>query len=117
MKVAIVILNWNGASLLEKLLPNIIEHSKEADVYVIDNGSTDESVDVLSSKFKRVQLIRLDKNHGFTGGYNLGLKEIEADLYCLLNSDVEVTSNWLKPIIKLFKENNKVAIAQPKILD
>lgn len=117
MKVAIVILNWNGVSLLEKLLPNIIEHSKEADVYVIDNGSTDESVDVLSSKFKRVQLIRLDKNHGFTGGYNLGLKEIEADLYCLLNSDVEVTSNWLKPIIKLFKENNKVAIAQPKILD
>lgn len=117
MKVAIVVLNWNGASLLKKLLPSIIEHSKEAQVYVIDNGSTDESIALLSSSFKEVHLVKLNKNHGFTGGYNIGLKEIEADIYCLLNSDVEVTANWLLPIIDLFKKDAKVAVAQPKILD
>lgn len=117
MKVAIVVLNWNGASLLKKLLPRIIEHSKGAQVYVIDNGSTDESIGVLSSEFKDVHLVQLNKNYGFTGGYNIGLKEIKADIYCLLNSDVEVTANWLLPIVDLFKKDAKVAVAQPKILD
>ncbi len=116
MKLAIVILNWNGADLLRKYLPAVIAYSNEADIYVIDNASTDNSVALLKEEFPKVGLVVNDKNHGFAGGYNLGLKNIKADYYCLLNSDVEVTENWLNPILKGFKELN-VTIIQPKILD
>ena len=102
--------------MLRKYLPAVIAYSNEADIYVIDNASTDNSVALLKEEFPKVGLVVNDKNHGFAGGYNLGLKNIKADYYCLLNSDVEVTENWLNPILKGFKELN-VTIIQPKILD
>lgn len=117
MKVAIAILNWNGAELLERFLPSILEFSKKAMVYVIDNGSTDRSVPLLKEKFPDVHIIQNKENLGFTGGYNKGLQSIDADIYCLLNSDVEVTENWLKPVLEKFKKDKNVAIVQPKILD
>ncbi len=117
MKVAIAILNWNGAELLERFLPSVLEFSKDADIYVIDNASKDNSVEVVKEKFPKVGLIQNQSNLGFTGGYNKGLKSIKADILCLLNSDVEVTENWLEPIIKQFANNDKTAIVQPKILD
>ena len=117
MKIAIVILNWNGAELLKTYLPFVLTHSEGAEVWVIDNASTDNSLAVLQNNFPGIKTIRLDKNYGFTGGYNKGLAQIEADVFCLLNSDVEVTKNWLEPITETFKKRSDVAIVQPKILD
>ena len=117
MKVAIAILNWNGAELLKRFLPSILEFSKNAEVYVIDNASSDDSVRLLKTDFPQVGIIQNDTNLGFTGGYNEGLKSIQADVYCLLNSDVKVTSNWLTPIMDLYSSNPEIAIIQPKILD
>lgn len=115
-KVAIAILNWNGIYWLEKFLPSILKYSYDADIYVIDNASTDASVDLLKSNFPTVKIIINDKNYGFAGGYNEGLKNIQAEYYCLLNSDVEVTDNWIQPIISLFEKNKNIAAIQPKIL-
>ncbi len=117
MKLAIVILNWNGANLLKNYLPTVLEYSKGAAIYVIDNASTDESVEILKKEFPEVSVVINDANYGFAGGYNVGLKSIKADYYCLLNSDVEVTKNWLEPILKGFKEIPEAKIIQPKILD
>ncbi|MEM1258342.1 MAG: glycosyltransferase family 2 protein [Bacteroidota bacterium] len=117
MKVALAILNWNGSELLQRFLPDILLFSKDAEVYVIDNASSDDSIAVLKEQFPKVGIIRNNENLGFTGGYNKGLQSIEADIYCLLNSDVRVTENWLVPILKLFENDRNVAIAQPKILD
>ncbi len=117
MKVAIVILNWNGESLLERYLPPVLEHSGNADVYVADNASTDGSIAMLESKFPEVTIIRNSVNGGFAKGYNDALIHVEADIYCLLNSDVEVTPNWLNPIQEHFEAHEDVAIIQPKILD
>lgn len=117
MTVAIVILNWNGKNWLEKFLPYTLNYSQEADVYVIDNASTDDSIDYLKRLFPTVKIIQNSSNSGFAKGYNEGLKSIKADIYCLLNSDVEVTENWISPIIKLFSENPDIAAIQPKILD
>ena len=116
MKVALVLLNWNGASFLEKFLPITLAHSKEARIYVIDNGSTDNSLEILK-EYPTVTSLALDKNYGFAGGYNKGLNQIEADLYCLLNTDVEVPENWLPPIVELFQSNQEIAILQPHLLD
>ena len=115
-KIAIVILNWNGSELLKRFLPSVIEHSAQARIYVIDNGSTDNSVETLQSEFKEVQVIALDKNFGFAGGYNEGLKSVNESILCLLNSDVRVEGNWIEPINDLFK-NPKIGVVQPKILD
>ncbi|RIV41897.1 glycosyltransferase family 2 protein [Flagellimonas pelagia] len=117
MKIAVVILNWNGEALLERFLPSVMEHSKGADIYVVDNASTDGSVDFLKQHYPSIGVVQNDVNGGFAKGYNDGLKHIEADLFCLLNSDVEVTENWLGPIIKAFDEIPEAAIIQPKILD
>lgn len=117
MNLAIVILNWNGKNWLEKFLPNVILHSENTDVYVIDNASTDDSVLFLKLNFPQVKIIQNTENHGFAGGYNEGLKKIDAEIYCLLNSDVEVTENWLKPVLDLFQKDLKIAAVQPKILD
>lgn len=117
MNLAIAILNWNGKNWLEKFLPNVILHSKNTDVYVIDNASTDDSVVFLKLNFPQVKIIQNAENHGFAGGYNEGLKKIDAEIYCLLNSDVEVTENWLNPVIDLFQKDLKIAAVQPKILD
>lgn len=116
MSVAIVILNWNGKSLLEKYLPSVIKYSCGYDVYVADNGSTDDSIELLNKEFPSVNIVTLDKNYGFTGGYNRALKQIEADYYVLLNDDVEVTHNWIQPIVELMNQNPNIAICQPKIL-
>ncbi|KUY26628.1 glycosyltransferase family 2 protein [Elizabethkingia ursingii] len=117
MKIAIAILNWNGKSWLEKFLPNVVANSQSAEVYVIDNASTDDSVAYISTHFPSVKIVINQQNHGFAGGYNEGLKQIHADIYCLLNSDVEVTSGWLDPISALFEKNPDIAAIQPKVLD
>lgn len=116
MKLAIAILNWNGKHWLEKFLPGVIQHSQDAEIYVIDNASTDHSADFLKQNFPSVKIIVNDKNNGFAGGYNDGLRKIDADVYCLLNSDIEVTENWTKPILELFEKDVNIAAIQPKIL-
>ena len=117
MKLAIVILNWNGAELLKKYLPSVLKYSEGSEIYVIDNASTDNSVAVLKKEFPNVSIVINNENYGFAGGYNNGLKNIKADYYCLLNSDVEVTPNWLTPIIVGFNTIPNASIIQPKILD
>jgi GT2 family glycosyltransferase len=117
LKLAIVILNWNGQQLLENFLPSVVDYADGQDLYVIDNGSTDTSVLFLKQHYPTIQCIKLANNIGYTGGYNEGLKHINADVFCLLNSDIQVTKNWLKPIINTFENNINTAIIQPKILD
>ncbi len=117
MKVAIVILNWNGRNLLERFLPSVIAYSEGADVYVVDNASTDDSISFLKNNYPNVDIVKNSSNGGFAKGYNDGLKSIDADIFCLLNSDVEVTPNWLAPILVTFNNIPEVAILQPKILD
>ncbi len=117
MKVAIVILNWNGQQLLEKFLPSVVAYADGQEIYVIDNDSTDASISFLKIHFPNVKCIKLTTNFGYAGGYNEGLKQVDADIFCLLNSDIEVTENWLKPIIDTFESEVKTAIIQPKILD
>lgn len=117
MKIAVVILNWNGKKLLEQFLPSVITYSEDADVYVADNASTDDSVSFLNSTFPDIKVIKNTANGGFAKGYNDALQHVKADVFCLLNSDVEVTSDWLLPIKKSFESNPQVAIIQPKLLD
>jgi len=117
MKIAVVILNWNGIQLLEKFLPSIVKYSPEATVYIADNASTDDSISYVKAFFPSIQIIKNDSNFGFAGGYNESLKHIEAEIYALVNSDIEVTENWLKPILETFENEPKTAIIQPKILD
>ena len=116
-KVAVVILNWNGKSFLEKFLPIVLKFSDEAQIIVADNQSTDDSVEYLKNNFPQVLVIANPSNDGFAQGYNLALKQVKAEYYVLLNSDVEVTQNWLFPIIQLMDSNPKIAACQPKILD
>ncbi|MDR2206349.1 MAG: glycosyltransferase family 2 protein [Flavobacteriaceae bacterium] len=114
--LSIAILNWNGKSWLNEFLPSVLRFSGNADVYVIDNASTDDSVDFLKQNFPEIKIIQIEKNRGFTGGYNEGLKKIDTEFYCLLNSDVEVTENWTKPVLELFRKDENIAAIQPKIL-
>ncbi|GGK34701.1 glycosyl transferase family 2 [Yeosuana aromativorans] len=117
MKLAVVILNWNGKKLLEQFLPSVVEHSKEATIYVADNASTDDSIAFIKIHFPSVKIIQNKVNGGYAKGYNDALKNLSEDIFCLLNNDVEVTKNWLLPIIETFKTNPKTAIIQPKLLD
>jgi hypothetical protein len=116
-KVAVVILNWNGEKLLEQFLPSIISFSEEATIYVADNASTDDSISFIQSNYSSVNIIQNQGNYGFAKGYNEALKSVEEPYYALVNSDIEVTENWLRPIIDLFDCQSKIAIIQPKILD
>lgn len=117
MRIAIVILNWNGKSLLEKFLPEVLKFSPSfSEIYVADNGSTDDSVALVKINFPTVKLILNKKNEGYAGGYNFALNQIETDLFVLLNSDVEVTEKWVEPILELFEKNKEIAACQPKIL-
>jgi GT2 family glycosyltransferase len=113
--VAIVILNYNGEHFLRQFLPAVIKHSYGADIIVADNASTDQSIEILKAEFPAVRLIQLKSNYGFCGGYNRALKEVNADYYVLLNSDVEVTAHWLQPLVKLLDAQPNVAAVQPKI--
>lgn len=117
MNIAVVILNWNGEALLEQYLPFVVSYSENADIYVVDNASSDGSVELIKNKFPEVRIIENSTNGGFAKGYNDALKHIDADIYCLLNSDVEVTPNWLDPIVPHFTRHKDVAVIQPKILD
>lgn len=114
--IAVVILNWNGLRFLKQFLPSVIENSQNATIYVVDNNSSDGSISFLKSHFPSVHIIENEQNLGFCGGYNAGLQKINADYYVLLNNDVEVTKDWLYPILQL-ENKNKIAIAQSKILD
>uniref|UniRef100_UPI00404AB61F glycosyltransferase family 2 protein n=1 Tax=Flavobacterium sp. TaxID=239 RepID=UPI00404AB61F len=116
-KIAVVILNWNGTELLKKFLPSVIEFSPEATIYVADNASVDESIIVLKRNFPSVKIIQNTDNFGFAKGYNEALKFVEEPYYALVNSDIEVTENWLQPILSTFENNSDIAIIQPKILD
>lgn len=116
MKVAVVILNWNGRKLLEMFLPSVVEHSPEATVYLADNASEDESVKFVVENFPQVKIIQNKENGGYAKGYNDALKNLREDIFILLNSDVEVTKNWLPPLISHFEKDQKTAIVQPKIL-
>src|SRR5690606_16384390 len=102
MKIAVVILNWNGKQLLEQFLPSVMTHSEMADIYVADNASTDDSVDFVKAQFPSIKIIQNRTNGGYSKGYNDALKNVNADVFCLLNSDVEVTQNWLQPILTMF---------------
>ena len=118
MKIAVAILNWNGKELLERFLPSVIEYSDKAQIYIIDNASTDDSIHFCATQYpKTVTVIQNSNNLGYAGGYNEGLKTIDADIYVLLNSDVKVTKGWLDPFINAFDKNPKLAAAQPKIKD
>ncbi len=117
MRIAIVILNWNGKGLLKSYLPSVIKYSEGTDIYVADNASTDGSVAFVKANYPSIHIVQNTSNGGFAKGYNDALKHINADVYCLLNSDIEVSENWLTPIIKAFEELPKASIIQPKILD
>lgn len=117
-KIAIAILNWNGAALMEKFLPSVLKYSPQeiAEVIVADNGSTDNSIAMLIQKFPKVKIIRLDKNYGFAEGYNQVIKQIDSPYCVLLNSDVEVTEGWLNTPLALLEKGKSIAAVQPKIL-
>lgn len=115
-RIAVVILNYNGAEMLRRFLPSVVKFSPEADVIVADNASTDNSVEVMRNEYPDVRLIKLDKNHGFADGYNKALQQVTADYYLLLNSDVEVTEGWLAPLLSLMDANDDIAACQPKLL-
>ncbi len=118
IKTAIVILNWNGLRYLKMFLGIVIKHSmnNETLICVADNGSTDGSPEWVAENFKEVKLIKLDKNHGFAGGYNLAIDQLDARYYVLLNSDIEVTDGWLQPLVSFMDSDPDVASCQPKIL-
>lgn len=118
MKTSVVLLNYNGEKLLSQFLPRVITYSTmpEVEIVVIDNGSTDHSVELLKQKFPSVRCIVLDQNYGFAGGYNRGLAQIDAELFVLLNTDVEVTPNWLVPLQDIMEKDPQIAACQPKIL-
>ena len=118
MKTAIIILNWNGEKLLEQFLPSVVEFTaKQAEIYIADNNSTDNSIDFITENFPSVKIIKNAINGGYAKGYNDALKHIDADIFCLINSDIEVTENWLNPILNEFKNDENIGVLQPKILD
>ena len=115
MKCSIVILNWNGAKLLPMFLPSVIEHSdKDNEIIVADNGSTDDSLAILR-QYPSVQVMELQQNYGFAEGYNRAIASIDSEYVVLLNSDVEVTDQWLNPLLAYMDEHKDVAAVQPKI--
>ena len=113
--IAIVILNWNGQRMLAEYLPSVIQHSAGAEVVVADNASTDTSIAFLREHFPEVRVMLLEKNWGFAGGYNKALAQVEADYYVLLNSDVEVTAEWLQPLKAFMDSHPEAAACQPKL--
>jgi len=117
IKTAVVVLNWNGKSWLEKFLPTLVKHSQEATVFVADNASTDDSVDFVRKNFPTVNIIINATNGGYAKGYNDALKQIDAKYFVLINSDIEVTEGWLSPIVDLMDSDKDIAACQPKLLD
>ena len=118
MKSAVVILNWNGKGFLQKYLPVLLEYTppEYGEVIVADNGSTDGSVEFLKKEYPDTRLIAFDKNYGFTGGYNRAFKEIDAEYYILINSDIRVTDGWIEHLIDFMDSHPDAGICMPKIL-
>ncbi len=116
MVVAIVILNYNGKEYLARFLPSIISYSGDHQIIIADNGSDDGSAEFIESGFPQVTLIRIPENRGYAGGYNAALKQINADVYILVNTDIEVTEGWIDPIFELLDNDPNVAACQPKLL-
>ncbi|MBR2862760.1 MAG: glycosyltransferase family 2 protein [Bacteroidaceae bacterium] len=117
-KIAVVILNWNGADMLSRFLPSVVKFSHaDADIFVADNGSTDNSCELVERDFPTVQLIRLPENFGFAEGYNQALQQLDYEYFLLLNSDVEVTPGWLQPMLAYMEQHGEVAACQPKLMD
>ena len=114
---AIVILNWNGKNLLKKFLPFLVKYSADATIYLADNASTDDSISFVNDYYPMVKIIKNNDNFGYAKGYNESLKQVSEKYLCLINSDIEVSENWLEPIFNLFETNSEVGIIQPKILD
>ena len=117
IKTAIVILNWNGEKWLKKFLPTLIRYSKEAKIFLGDNASIDNSVKFVRESYPEINIITNKKNYGYSKGYNFFLKQINAEYFVLINSDIEVTKGWLNPIITLMDSHHNIAACQPKILD
>jgi GT2 family glycosyltransferase len=116
-KIAIVILNWNGQKFLERFLPSLMAHTPSwADIVVADNASSDNSLEFMQLHYPQLRLIVNEGNFGFAKGYNQALQQIDAEYYCLLNSDIEVSPQWVEPIINFLDANSDVAICQPKLL-
>ena len=115
-ELAIVILNWNGSAMMKRYLPSVIKYSGDAEVIVADNASTDDSLQMLAKEFPSVRTIVLDRNWGFADGYNKALKQVDAEYYLLLNSDVRVEQGWLDAMMDYMRENHDVAACQPKLL-
>ena len=115
-RIAVVILNFNGAEMLRAFLPSVVDYSPEAEVIVADNCSTDASAQVMREEFTAVRYIQLEKNYGFADGYNRALAQVEAEYFLLLNSDVEVTQGWLAPMLEYMDSHPDVAACQPKLL-
>jgi GT2 family glycosyltransferase len=117
-KVAIVILNYNTQALLQKYLPSVVKTSyANTEIWVIDNASVDNSADFVRKQYPEMKVLETQQNLGYAGGYNWALKQIEADYYVLLNSDVEVDANWLNPLVELAESDIQIGAIQPKILD
>ena len=117
MDIAVVILNWNGLKMLQTYLPTLVARTQCCGSFIVvaDNGSTDGSVAWLNETYPDIRTLCFDKNYGFTGGYNRALREIDADYYVLLNSDIEVGENWLEPLVSFMEEHPEVGICQPKV--
>ena len=115
--IAIVILNWNGQKYLEQFLPSVLSSvDVNINVVVADNGSADDSINFLEANYPALRIIRFTENYGFAKGYNEALKQITADYYVILNSDIEVQPGWLQPMTQLLESNKTIAACQPKIL-
>jgi GT2 family glycosyltransferase len=117
LKVAVVILNWNGKKYLEQFLPALLKTTyTNFEFYVADNHSSDHSVQMVKEKFPSVKIIEIAQNEGFAKGYNIALKQVQTDIYVLLNQDVEVTPDWIQPVVKKFSDNKQLAAVQPKLM-
>ena len=117
INTAVVILNWNGIDWLKKFLPIIIDKSKIANIYLADNASDDNSVEFVKNTFPTVNIIQNLYNVGFAKGYNQALSKLTERYFVLINSDIEVTNNWIEPIINLMEDDESISACQPKILD
>ncbi|MFA6923724.1 MAG: glycosyltransferase family 2 protein [Bacteroidales bacterium] len=116
-KTAVIILNWNGKVFLEKFLPAVVKYSSGiAEIIIADNSSKDDSINFLETNFPEVRIIEFKENFGFSKGYNEALKNVTADYFVLLNTDIEVTENWLQPVIKMMENDKNIGACQPKLL-